>query len=172
MKIFVDTLLQPTSKSQKSYLSLKRQMWKTEYFLFRWTLWVLTQIYSKMRVYWNCLSQSIWKFYEKTTHSYTLFAEAFRQIIERRQRRWQWERQKQDNRFRLAKQHFCTLSGGSVIFVPKGGGGPCGFYQPYFEMPRPPPPPPYTFWPVPYIPFFVHTSSLLHPPPVSITQED
>ena len=24
--------------------------------------WVLTQIYSKMRVYWNCLSQSIWKF--------------------------------------------------------------------------------------------------------------
>ena len=36
-------------------------MWKTDYFLFRWTLWVLTQIYSKTRVYWNCLSQSIWK---------------------------------------------------------------------------------------------------------------
>ena len=50
---FVDTLLQPISKSQKSYLSLKRQMWKTEHFLFRWTLWVLTQIYSKTRVYWN-----------------------------------------------------------------------------------------------------------------------
>ena len=36
-------------------------MGKTDYFLFRWTLWVLTQIYSKTRVYWNCLSQSIWK---------------------------------------------------------------------------------------------------------------
>ena len=62
---FVDTLLQPISKSQKSYLSLKRQMWKTEHFLFRWTLWVLTQIYSKTRVYWNCLSQSIWKFLQR-----------------------------------------------------------------------------------------------------------
>ena len=36
--------------------------WKTEHFLFRWTLWVLTEVYSKTRVYWNCLSQSIWKF--------------------------------------------------------------------------------------------------------------
>ena len=37
--------------------------------------------------------------------------------------------------------------GGSVIFVPKGGGGPCVFYQPYFQMlrPTPPPPPNYTF---------------------------
>ena len=35
--------------------------------------------------------------------------------------------------------------GGSVIFVPKGGGGPCVFYQPHFQMlrPSPPPPPPY-----------------------------
>ena len=40
-------------------------MWKTEHFLFRWTLWVLTQIYSKTRVYWNCLSQSIWKFLQR-----------------------------------------------------------------------------------------------------------
>ena len=52
-------------KSQKSYLSLKRQMWKTEHFLFRWMSWVLTQIYSKTRVYWNCLSQSIWKFLQR-----------------------------------------------------------------------------------------------------------
>ena len=36
---FVDTLLQPISKSQKSYLSLERQMWKTQHSLFRWTLW-------------------------------------------------------------------------------------------------------------------------------------
>ena len=62
---FVDTLLQPISKSQKSYLSLKRQMWKTEHFLFRWTLWVLTQIYSKTKVYWNCLSQSKWQFLQR-----------------------------------------------------------------------------------------------------------
>ena len=62
---FVDTLLQPISKSQKSYLSLKRQMWKTEHFLFRWTLLVLTQICSKTRVYWNCLSQRIWKFLQR-----------------------------------------------------------------------------------------------------------
>ena len=27
--------------------------------------WVLTQIYSKMRVYWNCLLQSIWKFLQR-----------------------------------------------------------------------------------------------------------
>ena len=60
---FVDTLLQPISKSQKSYL--KRRIWKTEHFLFQWTLWVLTQIYSKTRVYWNCLSQSIWKFLQR-----------------------------------------------------------------------------------------------------------
>ena len=34
--------------------------------------------------------------------------------------------------------------GGSVIFVPKGGGGPCVFHQPHFQMLRPtaPPPPP------------------------------
>ena len=63
--MLVDTLLQPISKSQKSYLSLKRQMWKTEHFLFRWTLWVLTQIYSKTRVYWNCLSQSVSKFLQR-----------------------------------------------------------------------------------------------------------
>ena len=40
-------------------------MWKTEHSLFRWTLWVLTQIYRKTRVYWNCLSQSIWKFLQR-----------------------------------------------------------------------------------------------------------
>ena len=40
-------------------------MWKTEHFLFRWTLWVLTQVYSKTRVYWNCLSESIWKFLQR-----------------------------------------------------------------------------------------------------------
>ena len=62
---FVDTLLQRIQKSQKSYLSLKRRMWKTEHFLFQWTLWVLTQIYSKTRVYWNYLSQSIWKFQQR-----------------------------------------------------------------------------------------------------------
>ena len=42
-------------------------MWKTQHSLFRWTLWVLTQIYSKTRVYWNCLSQSIWKFLQRQT---------------------------------------------------------------------------------------------------------
>ena len=31
--------------------------------------------------------------------------------------------------------------GGSVIFVPKGGGGPFVFYQPHFQMLRPTPPP-------------------------------
>ena len=31
--------------------------------------------------------------------------------------------------------------GGSVIFVPQGGGGLCVFYQPHFQML----PPPYTF---------------------------
>ena len=40
-------------------------MSKTEHFLFQWTLWVLTQIYSKTRVYWNYLSQSIWKFQQR-----------------------------------------------------------------------------------------------------------
>ena len=40
-------------------------MWKTEHFLFRWMLWVLTQIYSKTRVYWNCLSQSVSKFLQR-----------------------------------------------------------------------------------------------------------
>ena len=29
--------------------------------------------------------------------------------------------------------------GGSVIFVPTGGGGPCVFYQPHFQMLRPTP---------------------------------
>ena len=29
---------------------------------------------------------------------------------------------------------------GSVIFVPKGGGGPCVFYQPHFKCSGPPPP--------------------------------
>ena len=65
MTKFADTLLQPISKSQKSYLSVKRQMWKTEHFLFQWTLWVFTQIYSKTRVYSNCLSQSIRKFLQR-----------------------------------------------------------------------------------------------------------
>ena len=40
MTKFLDTLLQPISKSQKSYLSLKRQMWRTEHFFFRWMLYV------------------------------------------------------------------------------------------------------------------------------------
>ena len=31
------------------------------------------------------------------------------------------------------------LGGGSVIFVPKGGGGSCVFYQPHFQMLRPTP---------------------------------
>ena len=31
--------------------------------------------------------------------------------------------------------------GGSVIFVPKGGGGPCVFYQPHFQMLRTTPSP-------------------------------
>ena len=59
---FVDTstctLLQPISKSQKSdientthlYILLKRQRWKTEHFLFRWTSQVFTQIHHKTRV--------------------------------------------------------------------------------------------------------------------------
>ena len=34
-------------------------------FLVSMDVWVLTQIYSKTRVYWNCLSQSIWKFLER-----------------------------------------------------------------------------------------------------------
>ena len=38
--------------------------------------------------------------------------------------------------------------GGSVIFVPKGGGGPYVFCQPHFQMlrPTPPPPPPQYFF--------------------------
>ena len=40
-------------------------MWKTEHFLFRWMLWVLTQIYSKTRLYWNYLSQSVSKFLQR-----------------------------------------------------------------------------------------------------------
>lgn len=35
--------------------------------------------------------------------------------------------------------------GGSVIFVPKGGVGPCVFYQPHFKMLRPTPTPPILF---------------------------
>ena len=34
-------------------------------FLVSMDVWVLTQIYSKTRVYWNCLSQSIWKFLQR-----------------------------------------------------------------------------------------------------------
>ena len=41
--------------------------------------------------------------------------------------------------------------GGSVIFVPKGGGGPCVFYQPHFQMLRP-------------TPLYFLTSPLLRPP--------
>ena len=70
MTKFVDTLLQPISKSQKSYLSLNGQMWKTEHFLFRWTLWVLIQIYRKTRVF--KLPVKHIKIYAKTTYSYTL----------------------------------------------------------------------------------------------------
>ena len=43
----------------------KANVIKTEHSLFRWTLWVLTQIYSKTRVYWNCLSQNKWKFLQR-----------------------------------------------------------------------------------------------------------
>ena len=72
MTEFVDTLLQAISKSQKSYLSLKRQMWKTGHFLFfiSWTLWVLAQIYRKTRV----LPGKHMKISTKTTYSYTLLA--------------------------------------------------------------------------------------------------
>ena len=44
---------------------------------------------------------------------------------------------------------FC---GGSVIFVPKEGGGPCFFYQPHFQMLQ------HTFLPVPNIPLDSTTS--------------
>ena len=44
------------------------------------------------------------------------------------------------------------VRGGSIICVPKGGGGPCVFYQPHFQMLRPTPL--YTFWPVPKSPNF------------------
>ena len=59
---FVDTstctLLQPISKSQKPdientthlYILLKRQRWKTEHFLFRWTSQVFAQVHLKTRV--------------------------------------------------------------------------------------------------------------------------
>ena len=80
---FVDTLLQPISKSQKSYLSLKRLMWKTEHFLFLGTLWVLTQIYSKTRVYWNCLSQSLWKFLQRQPIPTHYLPEILRLILKR-----------------------------------------------------------------------------------------
>ena len=36
-------------------------------FLVSMDVWVLTQIYSKTMVYWNCLSQSIWKFLQRQT---------------------------------------------------------------------------------------------------------
>ena len=83
MTKFVDTLLQPISKSQKSYLSLKRQMWKTQHSLFRWTLWVLTRIYSKTRVYWNCLSQSIWKFLQRQPIPTHYLSEILRLILKK-----------------------------------------------------------------------------------------
>ena len=63
------------------YLSLKRQMRKTEHFLFRWMLWVLTQIYSKTRVYWNCLSQSIWKFLQRQPISTHYLPEMLRIVL-------------------------------------------------------------------------------------------
>ena len=47
---------------------------------------------------------------------------------------------------------------GSVIFVPKGGGGPCVFINHISKCSGPPPP--HTFWPVPKdIPFFLCTST-------------
>ena len=52
-------------QNHRNHTFVKRQMWKTELFLFRRTLWVLTQINSKTTVYWNCLSQSIWKFLQR-----------------------------------------------------------------------------------------------------------
>ena len=75
---FVDTstckLLQPISKSQKSYIentthlyiSLKRQRWKTEHFFFRWTSLLK---YTTKRGYWMSL-QSIKKFLRRqSSHS-------------------------------------------------------------------------------------------------------
>ena len=41
------------------------------------------------------------------------------------------------------------FTGGSVIFMPMGGGGPCVFLSTAFPNAPPPPPSFYTFWPVP-----------------------
>ena len=58
---FVDTLLQPISKSQKSYLKIqlillklkktlkKKRRWKNEHFLYQWTSQVSTQTYHTKR---------------------------------------------------------------------------------------------------------------------------
>ena len=53
----------------------KEKCKKAEYFLFWWTLWVLTQIYPKTRVL--KLSLKHMKISTKTTYSYTLLAGKF-----------------------------------------------------------------------------------------------
>ena len=54
---------------------------KNRTFLFQWTLWVLTQIYRKTRVYWNCLSQSIWKFLQRQPISTHYLPEMLRIVL-------------------------------------------------------------------------------------------
>ena len=60
--------------------------------------------------------------YDNETRNFVMYRTRFYWIIKRK-----------------PKLHVLILGGGSVIFVPKGGGGPCVFYQPHIQMLRPTP---------------------------------
>ena len=69
-------------KITESYLSLKRQMWKTEHFLFRWTLSVLTQIYSETKVYTEIVCHKEYEnFYKDNPFLHIYLPEMLRLIL-------------------------------------------------------------------------------------------